>query len=83
VPLAVAAPLIVITFDAHDAINPSGRPVAIPMAIAPVVACVMGVSAAFRHTVGSSEAAPTVLFALTVIVPTAETLPQPPVRGML
>jgi hypothetical protein len=43
----------------------------------------MGVSVVFRHTVGSSEAAPTVLFAFTVIVPTAETLPQPPLRGML
>jgi hypothetical protein len=83
VPLAVAAPLIVIALDAHDAVTPSGRPVAIPIPIAPVVACVMGVSVVFRHTVGSSEAAPTVLFAFTVIVPTAETLPQPPLRGML
>jgi hypothetical protein len=83
VPEAVGVPLMVIVFDAQDAVTPAGRPVAVPIPIAPVVTCVMGVSAVFRHTVGSSEAAPTVLFALTVIVPIAETLPQPPVRGML
>jgi len=35
------------------------------------------------HNVGVDEAAPAVLFGVTVIVPVAFTDPQPPVRGML
>ena len=82
-PLAVGVPLIVIMSAAHAAVTPAGRPVAAPMPVAPVVVCVMFVRAVFTHSVGVDEAAPAMLFALTVIVPVAFTAPQPPTNGML
>ena len=82
-PLAVGVPLIVITFDAHEAVTPEGKPVAAPIPVAPVVVWVMDVSAVFKHKVGVVDAALTVLFDVTVIVPVANTAPQPPVKGML
>ena len=69
--------------DAKDAVTPAGNPVAAPIPIAPVVAWVILVKTVLMHKVGVDEAAPTVLFGLTVIVPVAFTLPQPPVNGML
>ena len=83
VPDVVGVPLIVIVFDAHIAVTPAGRPVAVPIPVAPVVVCVMAVKAVLMHSVGVAEAVPTVLSGVTVIVPVAETLPQPPVSGML
>ena len=83
VPEAVGVPLIVIVFDAHVAVTPAGRPVAVPMPVAPVVVCVMAVRAVLRHKVGVAEAEEAVLMAFTVMVPVASTLPQPPVSGML
>jgi hypothetical protein len=83
VPLCVGVPLTVIVFEAHEAVTPLGRPVAVPIPVAPVVACVMSVKAVLMHSVGEEEAAPTVLSGVTMIVPVAETLPQPPVSGML
>ena len=74
---------MVITFAAHAALTPAGKPVAAPMPVAPVVVCVMLVSTVLMHSVGVDEAAPAVLFADTVIVPVALTVPQPPVNGML
>ena len=71
------------TFAAHNALTPDGRPVAAPMPVAPVVVWVMLVNAVLMHNVGVEEAGPTVLFANTVIVPVALTAPQPPVNGML
>ena len=53
------------------------------MPVAPVVVCVIGVSAVLIHSVGVDDAALTVLAAVTVIVPVALTVPQPPVRGIL
>ncbi len=79
----MGVPLIVITFDAHKAVTPEGKPVAAPMPVAPVVAWVIGVRAVFKHKVGVVDAALTVLFDVTVIVPVANTAPQPPVKGML
>jgi hypothetical protein len=76
-------PLTVIVFDAHDAVTPDGKPVAVPMPVAPVVVCVIAVNGVLIHNVGLDDAAPTVLFGVTVIVPVAFTLPQPPVSGML
>ena len=76
-------PLIVIVFDAKAALTPPGNPVAVPMAVAPVVVCVMLVSAVLIHSVGVDEAALAVLFGVTIIVPVAFTLPQPPVSGMV
>ena len=83
VPLCVGVPLIVIVFDAQAAVTPAGRPVAVPIPVAPVVVCVIAVSAVLMHSVGVEEAVPTVLSGVTVIVPVAFALPQPPVSGML
>jgi hypothetical protein len=43
----------------------------------------MFVSTVLIHNVGVVEAAPAVLAGVTVIVPVAFTLPQPPVNGIL
>ena len=72
-----------IVFVANDAVTPAGNPVAVPMPVAPVVVCVIFVNAVLIHKVGEDDAAPAVLFGLTVMVPVAFTLPQPPVNGML
>ena len=82
-PEAVGVPLIVIVFDAQDAVTPAGSPVGVPMPVAPVVVCVIFVRAVLMHSVGVEDAAPTVLSGVTVIVPVANTVPQPPVNGML
>ena len=88
VPLAVGVPLMVITFDAHVALTPAGRPFApdtplLVMPVAPVVAIVMLVNAVLIQSVGVLDAAAAVLLGVTVMVPVAFTLPQPPVIGML
>ena len=88
VPLALGVPLIVITFDDQAALTPAGKPLApltpeLLIPVAPVVECVIFVSAVLMHKVGVDEAAPAVFSALTVIVPVAFTLPHPPVNGML
>ena len=76
-------PLIVIVSLDHVAVTPAGKPVAVPMPVAPVVVWVMLVSAVLIHKVGLELAAPAVLCGVMVIVPVAFTLPQPPVNGML
>ena len=73
---------MVIVFDAQDAVTPAGRPVAVPIPVAPVVVWVTAVKAVLMHSVGVEEAEPTV-FSLTMIVPVAFILPQPPVNGIL
>ena len=82
-PLAVGVPLIVMVLLANAAVTPVGKPVAVPMPVAPVVVCVIAVNAVLIQSVGDDEAAPTVLIGFTVIVPVAFILPQPPVNGML
>ena len=72
-----------IVFDAQDAVTPAGRPVGVPIPVAPVVVCVIAVSGVLMHKVGVEEAAPTVLSDVTVSVPVALMLPQPPVNGIL
>jgi len=82
----VGVPLMVITFAAQAALTPAGNPVAVPMPVAPVVACVILVKAVLIHSVGVLDAAPAVLagVGVTVIVPVALTEePHPPVNGML
>ena len=74
---------MVIVFDAKAAVTPDGKPVAVPIPVAPVVAWVMFVNAVLIHKVGDEEAAPAVLFGVTTIVPVALTPPQPPVNGIL
>jgi hypothetical protein len=74
---------MVIVLDAQAAVTPFGKPVGVPMPVANVVVCVMLVINVLIHKVGVEDAAPTVIFAFTVIVPVAYTVPQPPVSGML
>ena len=74
---------MVIVLFAQAALMPAGNPVAVPIPVAPVVACVIFVNAVLIHKVGVLEAAPAVLSGVTVIVPVAFTVPQPPVNGML
>ena len=74
---------MVIALLAHPAVTPDGNPVGDPMPVAPVVLCVIGVSIVPIHSVGVEEAAPTVLVGVTVMVPVALIVPQPPVRGMV
>jgi hypothetical protein len=78
----------VIVFVAQVADTPAGNPFApdtpaLVIPVAPVVVWVIFVRAVLIHKLGVDEAAVTVLFGLTVIVPVALTLPQPPVNGML
>ena len=79
----VGVPLMVMVLPDHAAVTPAGRPVAAPMPVAPVVACVMAVNGVLTQSVGAEEGAPAVLAGVTMIVPVAFTLPQPPVSGML
>ena len=83
VPEAVGVPLMVIVFEAQDAVTPAGRPVGVPMPVAPVVTYVMAVRAVLRHTVGVEEGGEAVFTDPTAMVPVALILPQPPVSGML
>ena len=83
VPEAVGVPLIVTVLEDQDAVTPAGRPVAVPIPVAPVVTCVIAVKAVLMHRVGVEEAVPAVLSGATVMVPVAFALPQPPVSGML
>ena len=64
-------------------VGSSGKSVAVPIPVAPVVAMVISVRAVFRHTVGDADGAAAVFKSLTVIVPVAATVPQPPLNGML
>ena len=83
VPDAVGVPLMVIVLGAQAALTPAGKPVGTPMPVAPVVAIVIGINAVLIHSVGFEDGGPAVLSGVTVIVPVAFTVPQPPVRGML
>ena len=74
--------------DAQVALTPAGKPFtpetpAFEIPVAPVVVCVIFVSAELIHKVGVVEAAPAVLSGVTVIVPVAFTATQPPVNGIL
>jgi hypothetical protein len=61
VPEPVGVPLIVIVLEAHEAVTPAGKPVAVPIPLAPVVVWVMLVMALFKHPLGEADAAETVL----------------------
>ena len=73
---------MVIMFEAHAAVTPDGNPEAVPIPVAPVVVWVIAVNGVLMHNVGVEEAAVTVLFTLTVIVPVAFNVPHPPVNGI-
>ena len=70
-------------FPAQAAVTPAGKPAATPMPVARVVAWVISVITVLIHKVGVEDAAPTVISGVTVIVPVALTVPQPPVNGIL
>src|SRR5260221_14468386 len=67
---------MVIVFAAQAAVTPAGKLTGAPIPVAPVVVCVMAVSAVLIHNVGEEDAALTVLVGLTVIVPVAFTAPH-------
>ena len=76
---------MVMVLDARLAVTPAGKPLApgtpsLLMPVAPVVVCVMSVSAELIHTVGVDDAAPAVLLAVTVITVAAEVALEP-VKG--
>ena len=54
-----------------------------PIPVAPVVAMVISVNAVLLQSVGVADGAAAVLSCVTVMVPVAFTLPQPPVNGMM
>ena len=60
---------MVIVLPEKEALTPLGKPVGVPMPVAPVVVNVIGVSAVLTQSVGEDEAAPTVLTGFTVKLP--------------
>ena len=82
-PEAVGVPLIVTTLAAQLPVTPAGKPVTVAQ-VAPTVAYVIFVIAVLIHfvweLVPAAEVRVIVLFGVTVIVPVAVTVPQPPVR---
>ena len=69
-------------FDAQDAITPVGKPVAVPIPVAPVVVCVKLVIATFKQAI--LEVTVLAVFSgVTFITPTASILPPPPVNRIL
>ena len=74
---------MVIVLEAKAAVTPAGKLVGAPMPVAKVAAWVILVNRVLIHNVGVLDAVAVVIFAVTVIVPVAFTVPQPPVKGML
>ena len=72
-----------IVSELNVALTPVGKPVGVPIPVAPVVVCVMVVRALLIQMVGVLDAALVVLSGVTVIVPVAFILPHPPVNGIL
>jgi len=56
----------------HEAVTPVGKPMGVPIPVAPVVACVMVVIGLFTQTDGLIEPTPAVVFGLMFIVPDFE-----------
>jgi hypothetical protein len=73
---------MVMVLAAHAAVTPAGKSVAVPIPVAPVVVWVIFVSEVLIHKVGVEEATPAVLAGVTVIVPVALNVPQPPINGI-
>ena len=83
VPDCVGVPLIVMVFDAQVAVTPVGNPVAVPIPVAPMVVWViLGDKAVLIHEVVVIPGV-AVFTVVTIIVPVALTVPQPPDNGML
>ena len=78
VPVVVGVPLIVITSADQEAVTPAGKPVAVPIPVAPVVAIVIFVIVVFTKSDGFEDAVPAVLMVQCVtvaVVVTGEELP--------
>ena len=79
----VGVPLIVATFPAQAPVTPVGKPLKVAP-VAPVVEYVMLVMALLTHNVWAlvptAEVKAIVFVGLTVIVPVAVMIPQPPVK---
>ena len=74
---------MVMVFPAHTADTPAGKPVGVPIPVAPVVVWViLGDKAVLIHKVVVIPVV-TVFDGVTIIVPVALTVPQPPVNGIL
>lgn len=73
---------MVTVFEPKEADTPVGKPVAVPMPVAPEVVWVILVKGILIHKIGLEEAAPTVFAGVTVIVPVAVPPLQPPVSGI-
>ena len=74
---------MVIVFEAQVAVTPVGKPVAVPIPVAPVVVWVIfGDKVVLIHNVVVIPEV-TVFNVVTIIVPVALKLPQPPVNGIL
>jgi hypothetical protein len=78
----VGVPLMVMVFADHDAVKPSGKPVAVPMPVAPVVAICMGVMVVPVQTSGLADAAPAVFTSLTVTTVFVDVAVQPPLEKL-
>ena len=79
----MGVPLIVIVLLDHEAVTPVGNPVAAPILVAPVVVkVIVGDIAVFEQYVPLGAALVAVIIGVTVIVPIALAVPQPPVRGI-
>ena len=82
-PEAVGVPLMVTTLEAQLPVTPAGKPLTVAP-VAPVVEYVIFVIAVFIHLVcalvPAADVRVIVLFVITVIVPVAVTVPQPPVK---
>ena len=61
VPVVVGVPLIVITSADQEAVTPAGKPVAVPIPVAPVVAIVIFVIVVFTKSDGLDDAVAAVL----------------------
>ena len=83
----VILPLIVITFADQVAVTPEGKPVGVPIPVAPVVDIVIEDIGKKPQVLSLTDGVglTKVLFGheITVILPVAFTLPQPPVKGIV
>ena len=61
VPVVVGVPLIVITSADQTAVTPEGKPVAVPIPVAPVVDIMIFVKVVFTNSDGLDDAVPAVL----------------------
>ena len=85
VPVTDGVPLMMMESASQTASTPDGRPVIVPIPVAPVVLCLILGKAVFKHKVGESDAALAVFDAVTVMVPVATglTIPHGPVNGIV